>query len=250
MSYQKSGIQRYILLIVLLLCVFLAEWKVMDGFLQDSFDAYRMQELEEFRENAVSYMRTNQEKYANPYRDTWHLNCKVRGLRRQLYEYYSNIYFDIVSDLSCFPVEKSYIQQVNYVDSWYGERTFGGNRLHEGTDIMSGSNIPGEIPVVSMTDGTIQNIGWLTLGGWRIGIKSESGIYYYYAHLDSYAPNLTVGDSVTAGQFLGFMGNSGYGEEGTTGMFDVHLHLGIYMYDEAGTEISINPYPFLRMLCE
>lgn len=248
MRNQMSKIQYYIVLILILLCIFLTEWKIIDCYLQKSFNVYSVQELEEFREDAVSYMQKNQEKYANPYRDTWHLNSRSRGLRREIYDDYSNVYMNIVSEISCFPVEKSYIQQVNYVDSWYGERTFGGNRVHEGTDIMSDNNMPGEIPVVSMTDGTIQNMGWLTLGGWRIGIKSKSGMYYYYAHLDSYAPNLSVGDSVTAGQLLGFMGNSGYGEEGTTGMFDVHLHLGIYMYDEAGTEISINPYPFLNML--
>lgn len=247
MNSRMSQFQKYIILILILLGSFLAEWKIIDYYLQKSFAAYSVQELEEFRKDAVSYMQRNQEKYANPYRDSWHLNSRSRGLRRQIYDDYSNIYMDIVSDVSCFPIEKSYIQQVNYVDSWYGERTFGGNRVHEGTDIMSDSNISGEIPIVSMTDGTIQNIGWLTLGGWRVGVKSESGIYYYYAHLDSYAPNLAVGDTVSAGQFLGFMGNSGYGEEGTTGMFDVHLHLGIYMYDDAGTEISINPYPFLTM---
>ena len=51
-----------------------------------------------------------------------------------------------------------------------------------------------------------------------------------------------------AGQLLGFMGDSGYGEEGTTGMFDVHLHVGIYFYDTEGREISMNPYFFLQEL--
>ena len=37
------------------------------------------------------------------------------------------------------------------------------------------------------------------------------------------------------------MGDSGYGEEGTVGRFDVHLHLGIYSWD-TGEEISVNPY--------
>ena len=41
------------------------------------------------------------------------------------------------------------------------------------------------------------------------------------------------------------MGDSGYGEEGTTGEFPVHLHLGIYL-KEGTEEISVNPYPVLR----
>ena len=46
---------------------------------------------------------------------------------------------------------------------------------------------------------------------------------------------------------LGFMGDSGYGEEGTTGQFPVHLHLWIYAF-ENGKEISVNPYYLLRAL--
>ncbi len=48
-----------------------------------------------------------------------------------------------------------------------------------------------------------------------------------------------------AGQLLGFMGDSGYGKEGTKGMFPVHLHLGIYIYPD-GTETGVNPYPVLK----
>ena len=35
--------------------------------------------------------------------------------------------------------------------------------------------------------------------------------------------------AVQAGEILGFMGNTGYGQEGTSGRFPVHLHLGIYI---------------------
>ena len=41
------------------------------------------------------------------------------------------------------------------------------------------------------------------------------------------------------------MGDTGYGEEGTTGKFVVHLHVGIYVRDEYEREVSINPYIFL-----
>ena len=41
------------------------------------------------------------------------------------------------------------------------------------------------------------------------------------------------------------MGDSGYGEEGKTGKFPVHLHVGIYKYDK-GMEISVNPYYILQ----
>lgn len=90
---------------------------------------------------------------------------------------------------------------------------------------MADKNERGLYPVISISDGMITNLGWLEKGGYRIGITSPSGVYYYYAHLESYA-EIKEGDQVQAGEMLGFMGDSGYGEEGTTGQFPVHLHLG------------------------
>lgn len=45
------------------------------------------------------------------------------------------------------------------------------------------------------------------------------------------------------------MGNTGYGPEGTKGMFATHLHLGIYLYPD-GEETSYNPYWILRLAGE
>ena len=244
----RVQLKGYLIIILFLLLSFLVEWRVMDDILVASYEVYCEKEQEAFRKDAVSYILDRYRKYQNKGADNRHLKKDRNGLRRTLYEQYAEVYRDIEQDLVYFPIEKSYIGMTSYEDSWYDGRSFGGDRLHEGTDIMSAHNLPGEIPVISMTDGIVTNMGWLALGGWRIGIQSESGIYYYYAHLDSYVDNLSVGDKVTAGQLIGFLGNSGYGEEGTTGMFDVHLHVGIYMYDEEGREISINPYPFLKLL--
>ena len=35
---------------------------------------------------------------------------------------------------------------------------------------------------------------------------------------------------------------------GTSGKFPVHLHLGIYITDHRGEEMSVNPYPILVLL--
>ena len=150
-------------------------------------------------------------------------------------------------DLEYFPVAKSSDDQrlsVSFEDSWMFERSYGGERGHEGTDIMPSINEPGLFPVVSMTDGVVESKGWLELGGWRLGIRAPHGAYFYYAHLDSYS-DIREGDYVEAGELLGFMGDTGYGtEEGTRGKFPVHLHMGIYLY-ENGQEISVDPYPAL-----
>ena len=70
----------------------------------------------------------------------------------------------------------------------------------------------------------------------------------YYAHLSSYAKGIDVGDKVYAGQIIGYMGNTGYGKEGTKDKFDVHLHLGIYYKNKDNMEVSINPYYLLKRL--
>lgn len=157
----------------------------------------------------------------------------------------------IYEELVCFPVPESEITEeltYHYVDSWKAQRTFGGDRQHEGCDIMMSENQRGIYPVVSMTDGIIENIGWLRLGGYRLGIRGDSGVYYYYAHMESYAEHLAQGMRVEAGEFLGFAGDSGYGSEGTTGQFAVHLHVGIYIPDNEKNDYAINPYPFLQYL--
>ena len=113
---------------------------------------------------------------------------------------------------------------------------------------MASVNERGRYPIISMTDGVVEKIGWLKLGGYRIGIRSPNGGYYYYAHLYDYAKDFKEGDVVKAGQLLGFMGDSGYGEEGTIGQFAVHLHVGVYVGGADGGEMSLNPYWFLKWL--
>lgn len=159
------------------------------------------------------------------------------------------LYRNVRDEAEFFPIPESTIDPsltVSYVDSWQAERNYKGKSGHEGTDIMAGVDERGRYPVLSMTDGTVTNLGWLEKGGYRVGITSDSGTYYYYAHLDSYS-DIKEGDRIKAGEFLGYMGDSGYGEEGTRGQFAVHLHVGIYIYinDE---EISVNPYYVLQSL--
>ncbi len=154
-------------------------------------------------------------------------------------------------DLKYFPVPRNKSEEamdVSYENSWMFARSFGGERGHEGTDVMASVNERGRYPIVSMTDGIVEKVGWLKLGGYRIGIRSPGGGYFYYAHLYDYAKDFKEGDEIKAGELLGFMGDSGYGEEGTTGQFAVHLHVGIYVPGADGQEMSLNPYWILKWL--
>lgn len=168
------------------------------------------------------------------------------------YERFTGYERAVWSQLALFPVAESVNNDSNTVvfeDSWMQSRTFGGERGHEGCDIMASLNVRGHYPIVSVSDGVVEKIGWLTQGGYRIGVRSSNSAYYYYAHLYDYAKDFTPGDQVRAGELLGFMGDSGYSEvEGTVGNFDVHLHFGIYLNDENGTEFSVNSYSILKYL--
>ena len=173
----------------------------------------------------------------------------------QLFNLEKNTYNGLLADIKYFPVPRSNKRKewVNYVNSWNYERTYNGNRTHEGTDVMGDINKDGIYPVVSVSDGYISNIGWLELGGWRIGITSPSGIYYYYAHLDSYAKEYKEGDVIRAGDIIGYMGSTGYSKvEGTKNKFPVHLHFGIYITPDPDIaadyeEIALNPYNILKI---
>lgn len=176
----------------------------------------------------------------------------LRSIRNM--DYYKELkgyYRAILRDIKVFPVACNVQGEfpVTFGDSWNSYRSYGGNRRHEGTDLMAKVNQRGVHQVVSATDGMVEKLGWLEQGGYRVGIRGTEGAYFYYAHLDSYAKNLAVGDKVLAGDFLGFMGDSGYGKEGTVGKFDVHLHFGVYVDTPFG-ELSVNPYHLLRYLSE
>ncbi len=158
----------------------------------------------------------------------------------------------MLSDAVYFPIPESTVNPeatVSYENSWMFERTFGGKRGHEGCDIMADVDRRGMYPVISISSGSIERLGWLRQGGYRIGIRSENGFYFYYAHLYSYAEGLQEGDEVKAGELLGYMGDSGYSDTvGTVGNFSVHLHVGLYMNTSDGEELSLNPYPLLKEL--
>lgn len=154
-------------------------------------------------------------------------------------------------DLKYFPVafrKDVKTKQFYFQDSWREERTFGGDRVHEGCDIFGEENRREYYPVISVTDGIVEKIGWLPLGGWRIGIRSPGGGFFYYAHLSSYVKEFQEGDRIKAGEILGFLGDTGYGKEGTSGKFPAHLHFGIYVQTEEEEEYPLDPYPVLCFL--
>lgn len=228
MEHKKSG---NLLVLILLFALFTVLWTGKLSELGQS-NYYRQMTLSS---------GTYREKFGSK---------EQKAVKEQLSEECRAFLENVENEVIYYPVPESTVDKelkTSFVDTWQAERSYDGKRGHEGTDIMASRNERGVYPVVSMTDGVVTNLGWLEKGGYRIGITTDSSTYYYYAHLESYADTLWKGKSIKAGELLGYMGDSGYGPEGTVGKFAVHLHVGIYCYAD-GEEISVNPYYVLRSL--
>lgn len=130
----------------------------------------------------------------------------------------------------------------SYRSTWGDARGWGGRRIHEGTDIFAGYGVP----VRATKYGVVEMKGWNKFGGWRIGIRDINNTYHYFAHLNGFAKDLSVGQVVEPGMIIGSVGSSGYGPPGTSGKFPPHLHYGMYK-DNGITEWSFDPYPHLAM---
>lgn len=115
-------------------------------------------------------------------------------------------------------------------DDFGSERSYGFKRKHLGHDFMTSVGTP----VAAMESGIVETLGWNRYGGWRIGIRSFDGKrYYYYAHLRKgkpYADGLCEGQTVNAGQTIGYVGQTGYSfKEDTNNIQTPHLHFGIQL---------------------
>ena len=69
----------------------------------------------------------------------------------------------IYNDIKFFPVLKSNSSDywVSYDNSYGADRNYNGKYKHEGIDIMAENNVSGYYPVISVTDGVVENMGWL-----------------------------------------------------------------------------------------
>lgn len=187
------------------------------------------------------------------------------------YDYYHEAYEAVLGGmLGSFSIEKDG-QQVpayglkafspiaagysySHSDDFGNKRSFGFARKHLGHDMMGSLGTP----IVAVEGGIVEALGWNRYGGWRIGIRSfDSKRYYYYAHLQKdhpFADGLEVGDTVQAGDLIGFMGRTGYSDtENVNNIETVHLHFGMQLvFDESQkeclSEIWIDVYDLVRLL--
>lgn len=139
-------------------------------------------------------------------------------------------------------------------DDFGVSRTYGYTRKHLGHDMMAAVGTP----VIAVESGIVEVLGWNQYGGWRIGIRSFDGIrYHYYAHLRQnrpFAEGLAEGQTVMAGDVIGYVGRTGYStKENTNNIQESHLHYGIQLiFDESqkegSNEIWIDVYAICNLL--
>ena len=157
----------------------------------------------------------------------------VSGLGGALYDklaFYAHVarlYTKEPDSRLALPVQDVTKKQI--ANTWHAPR--GTDRLHEGQDIFA----PKGTPILSATPGYVYNVGANNLGGQTVSVIGAGGRVYYYAHLDSYAPGIQVGDPVTTRTVLGYVGTTG-NAQGTP----PHLHFGVYT-----SEGAINPLPLI-----
>jgi murein DD-endopeptidase MepM/ murein hydrolase activator NlpD len=152
----------------------------------------------------------------------------------------------LVIDGFTFPVARSnWLSVIELAEDWHDPRfrLIDGRwqlvGVHEGNDVVAEKGTP----ILAMTAGTVEAVGWTFYSGTRVGVRGVDGKYYFYAHMSRVDPDVRVGVAVQPGEVLGLVGNTGYGPPGHEDEFPPHLHLGIQ--GPAGWE---NPYPLLEQL--
>jgi len=135
-------------------------------------------------------------------------------------------------------------EYTEFVDSWGDARS--GGRRHQGVDLM-GTKMA---PVVAVLDGVIETMRRSPRAGYYITIDHGEGITSWYMHLNNdtpgtddrgggleyaFADDLEVGDTVEAGQVIGYVGDSGNAE-----WSGAHTHFELHVGGR-----PVNPHPYL-----
>ena len=110
-----------------------------------------------------------------------------------------------------------------YISCNFGEEDAYGNSGHRGTDIPA----PEGTPILAAHGGTVIISGWNNSYGNQVLLDNGAGLSTRYAHMTAAA--VSAGETVTAGQVIGYVGNTG----DSTGF---HLH-----FEVMQNGVRVNP---------
>lgn len=135
--------------------------------------------------------------------------------------------------------------ELTHFDDTWGHGRSGGRR-HKGSDLMA----PKLSPVYAVADGVVSIMRKSGLSGYWIGIEHAGGVESWYMHLNNdepgtdngrasidqvYAPGVELGAFVSAGQLIGYVGDSGNAERSGS-----HTHFELRV-----DGVAVDPYPLL-----
>jgi len=120
-------------------------------------------------------------------------------------------------------------------DTWGAPRFTGGYHPHHGQDVLCSYGAP----VLAVEAGTVE-YGTDPLGGRYAFLVRDDGSYWYYAHLRSYASDLSTGDHVKRGRIIGRCGASG---DATV----PHVHFAFFTADGEAVDPMSALVSWLRM---
>ncbi len=156
-----------------------------------------------------------------------------------------------------FPVDPAYIDQLHWSDTWGAPRS--GGRRHIGVDLMGDKMIP----LVAANDAVLTWGRYDNSRGSIVRFRDAAGWEYQYIHMNNDTPGTDDGRagchhvfsaklcaaltdpngrrsvSVEAGEFVGFLGDSGNAEWTAP-----HLHFEVYKPTSNGA-VPVNPTPFV-----
>lgn len=127
-----------------------------------------------------------------------------------------------------WPFDPRPISQGGTVTSEYGPRD---GRMHEGIDF----GVSEGTPIPAANDGTVLGVGYGSGTGNYVDLSHSGGIVTRYFHMVVLSDFLTVGQSVTKGQNIGRVGNTG-------NSFGAHLH-----WETIVNGIHWNPRDFMSI---
>ena len=132
-----------------------------------------------------------------------------------------------IPQINVFPAQG----RCSFTDTWQQVRP--GGRQHEGVDIMGVKGLA----LYAVVDGTITRTYGADsmLSGNALRLTTSDGTYFFYAHLDSFAPGIAVGSVVKAGQIVGYMGATGHAGS-------PHLHFEVHPKGGA----AVSPYSVVK----
>ncbi|GIJ28282.1 hypothetical protein Vqi01_34440 [Micromonospora qiuiae] len=158
-----------------------------------------------------------------------------------------------IDDLGPVPVGPGgWVQPIRAsIVSGFGPR---GGRLHAGVD-LSQADVRGDA-IRAASTGVVEQVkcDWYTTCdrdgntsqrgcGWYVDIRHPGNIVTRYCHMIQ-RPEVSIGQQVTAGTVIGFVGNSG-GSSGPHLHFEVHVNVPKGPHHANGSN-AVDPVPFMR----